>query len=326
MSHALDRIVKGATPRKNNELYLLRGTGLVYSMNDFSRRLSLEESNWTRLVVFFGSRWRVRSPLLGFPHTTHNGLRSLALLQETGYSIVPNTGRSIENVRNYCQAYEFPGGIAQFGSVFIDAVSKRELPLIKDQGAKQLAQCKEALEGITGIFLDPTYHYSIRAYRYNGRRTAGLSDIEIQALLDDPRFDQLSCITREADTYIMQKHIDKGAAVKFVRNYLGCSTTPAAAIGESNHDIPMLTASRAPVFTCQLQFAIRALARDNRCRVMDRRFQSGLLEAVEHRVGKRSVAQVKERLNPRSLMRTFLQAADRPFALQLVAALFWWNL
>jgi hydroxymethylpyrimidine pyrophosphatase-like HAD family hydrolase len=265
-------------------------------------------------------------PLLGFPHSTHKGLRSLALLQETGYSIVPNTGRSIENVRNYCHAYELPGGIAEFGSVFVDAVSKRELPLINDEGAKQLAECKEALKGITGIFLDPAYHYSIRAYRYSGRRTAGLSDSEIEALLDDPRFDQLSCISRAADTYIVQRHINKGAAVKFVRNYLGCSTTPAAAIGESTRDIPMLTAVEHAYAPANCNSAVRALARDHRCRVMGRRFQSGLLEAVEHRVGKRSVARTKEGLNPRSMMRMFLRAADRPFALQLVAALCWWNL
>jgi len=39
---------------------------------------------------------------------------------------------------------------------------------------------------------------------------------------------------------VVQKNIDKGTAVRFVRKYLGCFTA-AAAIGESSHDIPMLT-------------------------------------------------------------------------------------
>jgi hypothetical protein len=35
MSHALDRIVNGRDPAKNNELYLYARNWLVYSMNDF---------------------------------------------------------------------------------------------------------------------------------------------------------------------------------------------------------------------------------------------------------------------------------------------------
>jgi hypothetical protein len=189
-----------------------------------------------------------------------------------------------------------------------------------------LAECKAALQEITGVFLDPTYRYSIRAYRYDDRRTAGLKESEIHSLLEDPRFDQLCCVSRATDTYIVQRNVDKGTAVKFVRKYLGCSTRPAAAIGESIHDIPMLTAVEHAYAPASCSHAVGALGREKRCTVMTRRFQSGLLQAVEQHVGKRSLARAKEGLNSCSVVRRFLQAADRPFALQLVAALFWWNL
>jgi len=327
MNHALTRIANGHDPAGNNQLYLYARNWLVYSMNDFcSSIVGSRKVNWTELLFFMDLDGVFDQPLLGFPHATHKGLQSLALLHETGHSVVPNTGRGVENVRNYCQAYGLPGGIAEFGSVFIDAVSKREIPLINDGGANQLAECKAALNRITGVFVDPSYHYSIRAYRYDGRRSAGLSDSEIQSVLEDPRFDQLSCLSREADTYIVQKKVNKGTAVNFVRKYLGCSTTPVAAIGESIHDIPMLTMAEHAYAPANCSPAVRALAKENKCAVMSRRFQSGLLQAVEHHVGKRSVARTKEALNPSSMMRTFLQVADRPLALQLVAALFWWNL
>jgi hypothetical protein len=232
----------------------------------------------------------------------------------------------VDNVRHYCDAYGLPGGIAEFGSVFIDAISKEELPLIDNTGAKQLAECKNAIKEIADVFVDPAYEYSIRAYRYNGRRTAGLTESEIQGLLKGSGFDQLTCISRAADTYVVQKKIDKGSAVRFVRNHLGCSSTPAAAIGESSDDVAMLTAVEHAYAPANCSTEVRALARETKCRMMRRRFQSGLLQAVQHRVGKKSISGNKDAVTARSMMRRFLQAADRPFALHLVAALFWWNL
>jgi len=153
-----------------------------------------------------------------------------------------------------------------------------------------------------------------------------LTESEIQVLLKDPRFDQLTCVSRAADTYIVQKDIDKGTAVKFLQQYLGCSAAVAAAIGDSTNDIPMLMAVEHAYAPANCSTEIRALARSKQCRIMRRRFQSGLLEAVEHRVGRRFSDRTKDGLHPRSIMRTFLQAADRPFALHVVVALFWWNL
>ena len=328
MSHARDRIVNGRDRAKNNELYLYAKDWLIYSMNEYCSATAgcAKPRYWSDLLFFMDLDGVFDQALLGFPHTTHKALQSLALLREAGHSIVPNTGRSVENVRHYCDAYGLPGGIAEFGSVFIDAVSKQELPLIDTAGAKQLVECKDALKEIGDVFLDPAYEYSIRAYRYEGQRTAGLSEDEIQGLLKDSGFDQLRCISRAADTYVVQKKIDKGAAVRFVRKYLGCEGTPAAAIGESIDDVPMLTAVEHAYAPANCSTEVRALARESKCRIMRRRFQSGLLQAVQHRVGKKSIAINKDAFTARSMMRRFLQAADRPFALHVIAALFWWNL
>src|SRR5207247_8158232 len=117
-----------------------------------------------------------------------------------------------------------------------------------------------------------------------------------KALLTDRCFNQLTCISRAADTYVVQQDIDKGAAVKFLRQHLGCSAAAATAIGDSTHDIPMLMAVEHAYAPANCSAEIRALAKENKCRIMGRRFQSGLLEAVEHRVGKRSSARAKDTL------------------------------
>src|SRR5207249_709585 len=104
--------------------------------------------------------------LLGFPHTTREGLQSLALLRSHGFSVVLNTGRSAEHIRNYCRDYSLPGGIGEYGSVFVDAVRGRETPLIDPAAAQQLARFRETLLQARGVYIDPGYEYSIRAYRY----------------------------------------------------------------------------------------------------------------------------------------------------------------
>jgi hydroxymethylpyrimidine pyrophosphatase-like HAD family hydrolase/hypoxanthine phosphoribosyltransferase len=328
MSHALDRIANGRDPEKNNEIYLYTRNWLIYSMNEYCSTTAgcAKQSSWTDSLFFMDLDGVFEQTLLGFPHATHKGLQSLALLRDTGHSIVLNTGRSVENVRNYCETYGLPGGIAEYGSVFVDAVSKQELRLIDNVGARQLAECKERIKAIPGVFTDPSYEYSIRAYRYRGRATVGLDESEITTLLKDPRFDELICVCRAADTYIVQRKVNKGAAAKFLRQYLGCSATAATAIGDSIHDIPMLTAVEHAYAPANCSAEVRALAIENKCRIMKRRFQSGLLAAVEDRVGRRSIVRTTDAITPRSMMRTFLHAADRPFALHFVAALFWWNL
>src|SRR5262249_6231699 len=132
--------------------------------------------------------------LLGFPHATQCGLQSIRLLQSHDFSVVLNTGRSIQHVRQYCHSYGFPGGIAEFGSVFLDAVNGRELPLIDSAAMEQLDACREAIRNMPDVFIDSGYEYSIRIYRYQGRETVGLKTDEVKSLLRTPEFSKLTYV------------------------------------------------------------------------------------------------------------------------------------
>src|SRR5262249_25643804 len=132
MRHSFDAVALGKDPERNNARHHEARNFLVYSMNDFSASLAgaARPSGWTDSLFFLDLDGVFDQELLGFPHATQSALQSLALLRSGGFSVVINTGRSVQHVRQYCDAYGLPGGIGEFGSVFIDAIQGREMPLI----------------------------------------------------------------------------------------------------------------------------------------------------------------------------------------------------
>src|SRR5262249_12382671 len=159
MRHAVDRIAAGKHPEENHHLYHRARNFLIYSMVDFCAGLMGVPFTvrWSDSLFFIDVDGVFDQELLGFPQATQSGLQSLALLQSHGYSVVLNTGRSIQHVRKYCDTYGFSGGIAEFGGVFFDAAQKENIPLIDDESARQLSQCREAIRAIPGVFIDPGY-------------------------------------------------------------------------------------------------------------------------------------------------------------------------
>ena len=333
MRYALDRVAAGREPHRNNDLIYRARNFLIRSMNEFCAEfMRLPKTGaWSDSLFLMDLDGVFDQELMGFPHATESGLQSLKLLQSNGYSVVLNTGRSVEHVREYCRTYGLPGGVAEFGSVFVDAVEQRELPLVANAGAEQLAKCRDAVRGIPGVFLDPDYEYSIRAYRYKGRATVPLAPDEIKTLLARPEFSELTSISRQADTYIVQKGTSKGAGLKFVRDYLN-SAAPIAAIGDSAQDISMLEAADYAYAPANCSADVKQIARKYHWHILNQRCQAGLLAAVQHRLERdgrltrdsRAGSTKPAPLN--DLMQTLLHAADRRLVLQLLAAIAWWSL
>ena len=83
---------------------------------------------WSKRLFFLDLDGVFDCDALGFPHTTPSGLAALRLLRAHDVSVVLNTGRGVEDVRDYCRAYDLAGGLGEFGSVFVDAVAGRTLP------------------------------------------------------------------------------------------------------------------------------------------------------------------------------------------------------
>ena len=245
------------------------------------------EPTWSSPLFFLDLDGVFDCEVLGFPHTTPSGLTALALLQNDGLAVVLNSGRSLQHVQRYCRIYGLPGGVAEYGSVFLDAVGGREVALTTRSALEQLQDCREALRALPGVFVDEEYRYAVRAYRYQGGTTVGLADSEVQGLLSRSDFRELACITKSSDTYIVQRGITKGTAVAAVKHYLGRPETPVIAMGDSVEDVPMLetaTTWYAPA-DCSLEVRKLALERGGRGEgtghITVRSRQRGFLEAAQ---------------------------------------------
>lgn len=284
-------LAAGAEPRRERrEEWNRRRLGarrfLVSRMNRLHAGLvGGSRARWSKRLFFLDLDGVFDCDALGFPHTTPSGVAALRLLRAHDVSVVLNTGRGVEDVREYCRAYGFAGGLAEFGSVFVDAAAGRELALIDAEAGEQLARCREELERHTGTCFDAGYRHSIRAYRYRNGRTAGLEAAEVGEVLARAGCERLDSILRPEDTYIKQRGTGKAPGVGAVRRYLGCQEEPVAAIGDSEYDVELLEMAERSYAPANCARSVRALGRRGRCRVMRQPYQRGLLAAVQDLVG-----------------------------------------
>ena len=317
MRHAVGRVMAGKEPERYDNLYHYARNFLTYSMNRFCADLINlpRRIKWSDSIFLMDVDGVFDQELLGFPHATQNGLDSLMLLHSKGYSVVLNTGRSIDHVRNYCETYRIPGGFAEFGGAFVDTIQNKQVPLIDAAGAQQLAKCREAIRALPAAFLDPGYSYSIRAYRYKDGSTIGLPEAEICSILQSPEFERLTYISGKTGTHIVQKWTGKGPTVRFLKDHIR-NNSRLFAIGHSEDDVPMLNACDYAYAPARCSGAVRQLVKQGRCLILKQHRQAGLLEATYHRLKSDAVAfsglsNLCSGLQSDHLLKTLLEVADR---------------
>lgn len=268
---------------------------LVYQLSHFfaDRLPAPWPARWSNQLIFLDLDGVFDRDRFYFPHTTPTGTFALRRLQALDYSVVLNTGRSVQDVRNYCSAYSLCGGVAEYGCCFLDAVVNREYSLVPGPAWKQIEQLRFALLNKDGIFSDPSYRYAVRIYRMRGSKTVGLSRDEASALLRD--FDQLTFLTTADDTYVLPRGAGKALGVMAFKNYLKGRVNWTAAIGDSQQDFPMFgLVDRAYL----LHNGSRRLGRTavgTKVQLINQYFQRGLLEAANdllHLATKDQIARV----------------------------------
>jgi hydroxymethylpyrimidine pyrophosphatase-like HAD family hydrolase len=217
-----------------------------------------------------------------FPHTTEAGLVALRLLQEHGFSVVPCTGRSASDVESFCQVFGLPGGIAEFGCVLVDCVSRRVERRCSPEAGKALQRCREMLGTLPGVYVDPGYTVAVRVYRNQGDRWSGLTHEEIDAGLRAGGLDHVEAIREPADTVFVPRGVDKLSGVLALKAWLPRAPSLVAAMGDSTADLPLLKQADRAFAPAGAAEAIHAFARAaNHVRIARRPAQRGLLESVE---------------------------------------------
>jgi hydroxymethylpyrimidine pyrophosphatase-like HAD family hydrolase len=282
-----------------------------------------QPARWTSRLFFLDLDGVFDWPFLGFPHPSPNGIRTLQILSEAHFSVVLHTARPLAHVKEYCRAYHLPGGVAELGSVFWDAITDREIPLVSPLALAELRQLRETLQTLGSVSTDPGHKYSIRAYRFEHGRTKPLTSSEAEQALRQAGCNRLTFTQTTSHTCFVEKGCDKGAAIGKVKSSIGLPVRFVAAIGDSNHDLAMLLAADQAYAPANASRGVRELIAAGKCRKMRRQLQSGLLDAAQELSQNSPKA---SRPKPTHLLDVLLGVSDRPLISRILGICRWQQL
>jgi hydroxymethylpyrimidine pyrophosphatase-like HAD family hydrolase len=331
---ALDVETRSEARRILHERFVLARNFLVHHMNRFSASLLPDRPllQWTRRLIFLDLDGVFDSDVLGFPQATTSSLIALSRLQSHGFSVILNTARSVTDVRQYCEAYGLPGGVGESGCVFVDALAQSEISLIDPEAAEQLGRCKAAMQSLPGVFIDPNYQTAVRAFRYQGNRTQGLSETEVRGVLEREGMDRLTFVPTYADTTILPNNIGKGSGLLWAKKYLRLEGEPVVAIGDNDQDLDMFRVSDLAFAPANSSESVLEFAAAAKCKLMRQPNQKGLLEAVmqvlhaDGRLCDKCDVQLVQADGCGALFQTLMEVAERPKFHKFLATLNWRSL
>jgi haloacid dehalogenase-like hydrolase len=233
---------------------------------------------WGSPLVVLDIDGVVDKQIFGFPATTAAGIEALSLLHGHEMAIAINTARPISHVKEYCRAYGFVGGVAEYGSVVWDAVTGREKVLVSSESLDQLERVREALRQIPGVFLNDGYRYSLCAYTYERGVTVPLPTILVQNVMARLKVERLTLHQTYLDTTIIAKEVDKGKGLRALLEMVEQPDLVTVAIGDSEPDFAMFGVAHQAFAPAHISG--RAVARLLGCRIDSASYQLGFLHSV----------------------------------------------
>jgi len=279
----LSRLNDGQSPHRHqefNDRYIKAWNFLtLHTMRfcaSFCRRPTL--LSWHSPLVFLDIDGVLDRTIFGFPSTTAAGIQAVSLLHSHDCAVAVNSARSLHEVKEYCSAYGFVGGVAEYGSTAWDAARDRDLVLVDSESLEQLQTLRRFLQDTPGVFLDDSYQHSLRAFTYANKGRVPLPKPLIPNLLLRLGLDRLYCHQTSIDTAILGKGIDKGTGLVGLLNWIGASRLDTVAIGDSESDLPMFRCTGRCFAPSQI--SCRQEAKRLGCRIVERPYQVGLLSTV----------------------------------------------
>jgi hydroxymethylpyrimidine pyrophosphatase-like HAD family hydrolase len=214
--------------------------------------------------------------VFGFPSTTAAGIKAISLLHAHGFTVAVNTARTLQEVKQYCRAYGFAGGVAEYGAVVWDGVKDRTIALMGVEARQQLQRVKDSLRQIPGVFLNDDYQHSLRAFTYQEGRTAPLPAALVNDLLLRLGAHRLRVHQTGLDTAVVARDIDKGTGLEALLSLTGLLPSEALAIGDSEPDLAMFRAAGAAFAPGNI--SCRQEAKLLGCSIAALPYQPGLLQ------------------------------------------------
>ena len=80
-----------------------------------------DTARWSSPLIVLDIDGVLDKQIFGFPSTTAAGIRAVSLLHRHDFAAAVNTARTVQEVKEYCNAYGFAGGVAEYGGAIWDA-------------------------------------------------------------------------------------------------------------------------------------------------------------------------------------------------------------
>jgi HAD superfamily hydrolase (TIGR01484 family) len=234
--------------------------------------------SWSEPLVVLDVDGVLDKQIFGFPSTSAAGIAAVSLLASHGIAVALNTARSVSEMKEYCKAYGFIGGVAEYGGFAWDAVSGREEVLVSADSLNQMRRLEEALRTIPGVFLNEDYRLIVRAHMYARGTTIPLPEGLIKGLMAKLKLEGLRLHQTYTDSTVTAAEVDKGSGLKSLLSLAGHSGLETVAVGDSEPDLSMFRAASRSFAPAHIGCA--QPARLLGCRIASRPYQSGLLEIV----------------------------------------------
>jgi HAD superfamily hydrolase (TIGR01484 family) len=238
----------------------------------------LAELRWSNPLVVLDVDGVLDKQVFGFPSTSAAGIEAVSLLASHGMAVALNTARSVSEMKEYCKAYGFVGGVAEYGGFAWDAISGRGEVLVSPETLDQMERLRDALRRIPGTFLHHDYRLVVRAHVHARGTTVALPDGLIRNLIASLKLNRVRLHQTYTDSTITAAEVDKGSGLKALLSLAGVSGLETLAVGDSEPDLPMFRAASRCFAPSQI--ACSQPARMLGCRIVGRPYQSGLLEIV----------------------------------------------
>jgi trehalose-6-phosphatase len=263
-----------------NREYLQAWRFLTIHVTRFCARLCCRPKtpDWSEPLVVLDVDGVLDKQIFGFPSTTAAGLRAVSLLASHGMTCALNTARSASNLQEYCRAYGFVGGTAEYGGFAWDAITGRERVLVSPESLAQIEQLRNALREIPGVFLDEDFRLVVRAYTYAQGRTVPVPEMVIRGLIANLHLDRLRVHQTYTDSAVIAAECNKGVGLKSFLELGGHSEWNTVAVGDSEPDLAMFHVARRSFAPGHI--GCPGPARLLGCRIAGKPYQGGLLENV----------------------------------------------
>jgi len=225
---------------------------------------------------------------LGISSITPTGLLALRGLHVHGFRPVLVSGRSLSELMPRCRELRLAGAVAEYGAVAYRARDGVRCELVEAPQRQALEQLRRDLQLRPGVFLDPRWELTVRAYRLDaGGNGRGLQQDEVEALLAAAGA-EVRAEPGWAQTDFVAAGIDKAdgmaALLELVAPELAGRDHPLAlAVGDTEPDLPVMKLAERRWAPANARPALRAAG----VRVARSRFQAGLAEAVADLIGHR---------------------------------------